>query len=173
MPRVGRAEIQVAMTRLADGDRSATAALVAALWPVLCAFARRAVGDADDAEDIAQESLIKIAARIADFDTSRDGLSWAFAIASFEVKSHLKRISRRREIAGSTTIEEMAHEEPSPEGRVLDEEVEQTLRQSLARLTSADLQTLASSAAVMPPALRKRRQRALARLRAVWRELYG
>ena len=76
--RVGRAEIQLAMTRLADGDRSASTALIAALWPVLCAFAQRAVDNPDDAEDIAQESLIKLATQMADFDPSRDGLSWAF-----------------------------------------------------------------------------------------------
>src|SRR5689334_13139028 len=89
-----RSRIHEAMIRLADGDRDVMPQLVAELWPVLLAFGFRAVHNRDDAEDIAQETLLKIASRIADFDQRRDGLTWAFAIGSYEVKSHLKRIRR-------------------------------------------------------------------------------
>ena len=105
MHQVGRADVHAVLVRLANGDRQAATLLIRLLWPVLLAFARRAVGNADDAEDIAQESLIKIAARVADFDSARDGLSWAFAIASFELKSHRKRVTRRRELADPAALE--------------------------------------------------------------------
>ena len=170
--RVGRAEIQLAMTRLADGDRSASTALIAALWPVLCAFAQRAVGNPADAEDIAQESLIKLATQMADFDASRDGLSWAFAIASFEVKTHLKRVTRRREQMGSITLEEFADDKPSPEQSLLDDDLEQALRVALDQLTRGEIEALEPVTTEATPALRKRRQRAMDRLKTVWRELY-
>ncbi len=113
--RVGRADIHAVLIRLANGDRQAVTPLVVVLWPVLCAFARRAVGNADDAEDIAQETLIKIAARVSDFDSGRDGLSWAFAIASFEVKSHRNRVTRRREVDDPAALEQVADVRSSPE----------------------------------------------------------
>src|SRR6187399_1720795 len=93
-----RKAIHDAIVRLADGDRSALDALLDELWPVLLAFAERGVGRGADAEDVAQEAFIKICARTADFDRERDGLSWAFGIAHFEVLTHRRRRQRRREV---------------------------------------------------------------------------
>lgn len=174
--RVGQSDIHEAMVRLADGDRSAAHSLVAALWPVLCAFARRAVGNPDDAEDIAQECLIKVAAQISDFDPTRDGLAWALAIAAFEVKSHRKRIQRRREVVDHDSFQHLADAGLSPEESLLDEDLRSALRLALAQLTQDDCDAIAMNATAAPTApttLRKRRQRAIHRLKAVWRELYG
>ena len=174
-----RAEIHSAMVRLSDGDRTALTLLTATIWPLLCAFARRAVSNAADAEDIAQESLIKLAAQMADFDPGRDGLSWAFAIASFEIKSHLRRIARRRETLDPAAIAELPDSAPPPENELIEEQFESALRDALARLEPGDCETLivgndhTESRAAKSAAQRKRRQRAIQRLKAAWRELYG
>ena len=52
--------------QLADGDRAALRILMDELWPVILGFANRMIGEQADAEDVAQETLIKIAARIAE-----------------------------------------------------------------------------------------------------------
>ena len=175
--RGDRAAIHAAMVRLADGDRSAAAQLVAELWPVLYAFARRAVLNADDAQDIAQESLIKLSSRIADFDRTRDGLSWAFAIASYEVKSYLKRIQRRREVIDDSALEQLGDAARSPELTLVDDDLERALQHVLEGLAGSDIEALglvtaASACTAASPTMRKRRQRALERLKSAWRELY-
>ena len=174
-----RIEIHAALVRLSDGDRSALTPLAATLRPLLCAFARRAVNNAADAEDIAQESLIKLAAQVADFDRGRDGLSWAFAIAAFEIKSHLRRIVRRRETSDPAAIAELPDCAPPLENELIEEQYESSLRDALARLKPDDYRTLIMGAdrieepAAKSAALRKRRQRAMQRLKAAWREIYG
>lgn len=181
MPSHGtsRVEIHAALVRLSDGDRTALAPLAATLRPLLCAFARRAVNNAADAEDIAQESLIKLVAQVADFDRRRDGLSWAFAIAAFEVKSHLRRIVRRRETLDPVAIAELPDRAPPLENDLIEEQYESALHDALARLEPGDYQTLVTGAdPIVEPtaksaALRKRRQRAMQRLKAAWREIYG
>ena len=86
-----RKVIHDALVRLSDGDRAAFPLLVAELWPVVRAFARRGLPQEADAEDVAQEVFLRICSRIADFDRARDGLSWAFGIAAFEVKTQRRR----------------------------------------------------------------------------------
>src|ERR1017187_3425512 len=97
MDSTRRRAIHDAMVRLADGERSAGSSLVDELWPVILAFAQRGVGHEQDAEDVAQEVFVRICSRISDFDRTRDGLSWAFGIAAFEVMTHRRRRRRRRE----------------------------------------------------------------------------
>src|SRR6187455_916075 len=93
-----RKAIHDAMVRLSDGDRSQVRELLDALWPVLLAFVRRGVAQGQDAEDVAQETFLRICSRISDFDRSRDGLSWAFGIAKYEILTHRRRLRRRSEV---------------------------------------------------------------------------
>lgn len=89
--------IHEAMVRFAEGDRSAIDVLVAELWPVLLDFARRGLQSDHDAEDVAQEVFVRICSRIVEFDRARDGLSWAFGIAGYEVLTLRRKRQRRRE----------------------------------------------------------------------------
>jgi RNA polymerase sigma factor (sigma-70 family) len=172
-----RKAIHDAMVRLSDGDRSAMRALVDELWPVILAFARRSVGHEQDAEDVAQEVFLRICSRIADFDRNRDGLSWAFGIASYEIMTHRRKQSRRRETPGDAEL--LARPDPaaSQEDAVIGQELAAALRQALTNVSDADRAHLvpanAVAAEVPSNTLRKRRQRALDRLRTVWRKRYG
>src|SRR5262245_3024738 len=173
-----RKAIHAAMVRLAEGDRSAFDPLIDALWPVILAFAQRAVGRGADAEDVAQEVFFRICSRIADFDRTRDALSWAFGIASYEVMTHRKRIQRRREVHDGSALAREPDRVASPEQRLFDAEIAGALDEALAALSAPDRAALGlggpeSTARVSAPALRKRRQRALARLRLIWRTRHG
>lgn len=178
MEAARRTAISDALSRLADGDRSAFTILMTELWPVVLAFVRKTVREAADAEDVAQEVFVKVASRIADYDRSRDGLTWVYAIAAFEVRTHLRRLQRRREAPPLTQDAEPADPMPSPVDLMIDEEISRTLVGALGELSDADRALLGigepiADTELTGTAIRKRRQRALGRLRTVWSKLYG
>src|SRR5438046_2896831 len=107
MTNTERAAIQDLAVRFAEGDRAAFDPLFAKLWPVVRAFVARSLPDAD-VEDAAQEAIVKVFARIADFDPRRDASAWALTIASFEVLTVRKRRTRRRESPGTQAPEPVA-----------------------------------------------------------------
>lgn len=179
MDAVRRKTIHEAMVRLSDGDRSAMKTLVHELWPVVLSFAQRGLPDAADAEDAAQEVFLKICSRITDFDRSRDGLSWAFAIAHFEVLTLRRRRQRRRESAAiDVVLADHADSAPSQEEAAIQIELDALVLAVAGKLSAAERESLglvesARSQPASNAALRKRKQRALDRFRAVWRKLHG
>jgi RNA polymerase sigma-70 factor (ECF subfamily) len=173
-----RKAIHDAMVRLSDGDRSAMDLLVDELWPVILSFAERALRHEQDAEDVAQEVFLRICSRISDFDRNRDGLSWAFGIASYEVMTHRRRQSRRRETLDDAELRSRADPVGSQEEAAIGQELAEALRQAVGSLSEedrSDLGFVGVPVSIDPPSatLRKRRQRALDRLRTIWRKLYG
>jgi RNA polymerase sigma factor (sigma-70 family) len=176
MNPVRRKTIHEAMVRFADGDRSAIEVLMAELWPVLLDFARRGLTSDQDAEDVAQEVFVRICSRITEFDRARDGLSWAFGIAGYEVMSQRRRQRRRREVT-DLPLEPYPDPGDSGEAALAQRQLLAALEQALGELTDDDRLMLGSAgggAAGVPAAThRKRKQRALERLRDVWRGLYG
>jgi RNA polymerase sigma factor (sigma-70 family) len=166
------------MTRLADGDRGAFDALIDELWPVILSFARRGLGRDQDAEDVAQEVFFKICSRSADFDRSRDALSWAFGIASYEILTQRRRRQRSREVPDEALIAAQVDAAASQEERLLQGEQQHAFAQAVAALADADRRSLGlepdpRALGLAGAALRKRKQRALLRLRDLWRSLHG
>lgn len=164
------------MVRFADGDRTAFQPLFDALWPVLLAFTSRSLEQAADAEDAAQQAMLKVFSRIADFDRARDGVSWALGIAGYEVMSLRKQRARRRE-AGPAALDRVEQEGADVEARTIAEELTQAVRDLLGELPARDGAALAYAfTGEAPPSddtSRKRRFRALERLRAAWRRAHG
>jgi len=178
MDAAHRTAINDALARLADGDRSAFSVVMTELWPVILAFVKRAVREVADAEDVAQEVFVKVASRIADYDRSRDGLTWVYAIAAFEIRTHLRRLQRRREASPLVEAGEPADPAPSQVDFMIDEEITRMLTNALGELSEGDRALLgvgesSFDVALTGAAIRKRRQRALTKLRAVWSKLYG
>lgn len=176
MDNARRKIIHDAIVRLADGDRSAFDTLVDELWPVVLAFAERGVGHGADAEDIAQEVFYKICARIADFDRARDGVSWAFGIAHYEILTHRQRVQRRREVVDDASVSSAPDAMASQEELLLSRELALALDRVVGALTEEDRVSLgldARASDATGPTLRKRRQRALDRLREIWRHIHG
>lgn len=178
MDTTRRTVISNAMARLADGDRSALTILMTELWPVVLAFVRKTVREAADAEDVAQEVFVKVASRIADYDRSRDGLTWVYAIAAFEIRTYLRRMQRRREAPALGDEAPLPDPALSPIDLLIDEEISEMLAGALGELSDAERALLGTDEGSVEPALsgatiRKRRQRALGKLRTVWSKLYG
>ena len=172
-----RKAIQDALLRLADGDRAAMPGLVEQLWPVLLSYAEGGLRDHQAAEDVAQEVLFRISSRISELDRARDPLSWAFGIATFEILSQRKRRQRRRETLAGEHLQEPTVSVQSAEEAAIQAELHAVLTDALGRLSPEDLEHLGLSerAPTGPstPARRKRKQRALDRLRTLWRSIYG
>lgn len=171
-----RAHLHQAMVRFADGDRSAFELVFSLLWPILTAFTRRSLRNSSDAEDAAQAALLKVFSRIQDFDPARDATSWALAIASYEILTVMKKRTRRRE-AGSDGMD-VPSGAPGPEEVTVMRDMEAALEQALGRLSEEDRWVLQSQGTPMGSATaqathRKRRQRAMDRLKEAWRRLYG
>ena len=109
-----RNAVHRAMVRLAEGDRGAFDAVFAGLWPELLVFVRSAMAGDPEAEDLAQQTLQKIFFRISEFDTSRDGVAWAFGIAIYEVRTLRRKRQRRKEVRADS-VTATADGRPSPE----------------------------------------------------------
>lgn len=174
-----RTEIHEHMVRFADGDRGAFEPLLQLLWPVVLAFAQRGLGNANDAEDVAQEVFVRLCSRIAEFDRARDGVSWVFGIAAYEIMTQRKRVARRRE-GTADGLELRADADVLPDERVIGEQLQHALTLAVGELTLEDRAVLglrgragSSDGRIAGATMRKRRQRALERVRSVWRSLYG
>jgi RNA polymerase sigma-70 factor (ECF subfamily) len=170
-------DLQGWMIRLADGDRSAFHPVFETLWPVLRRLTARHL-PAADAEDAAQEALIKIFRRAAEFDPTRSALAWSLGIAAYEIRTARRLHQRRRE--GSTETETFTSRRdagPNPEEALLARDVEEMLQAALGMLRPEDSETLRLYSRSERPAVaatfRKRVERALARLRAAWRTSDG
>jgi RNA polymerase sigma-70 factor (ECF subfamily) len=170
-----RGELNDQLRRLGDGDRSAFAPAYAALWPLVRAFCRKMVVD-QDVDDAAQLTLVKVFERAASFDATRDALPWVLSIAAWECRSLRKKRARSRET--SDAHDEAASDE-SPEQRYVDAELAAAVHAVLGELSKDDRDTLERTMAEEAPqdiaaaTFRKRRERALTRLKNVWRRVHG
>ena len=172
MTPAGRSALQEELTALARGERAAFDPLFRRLWPLLRGFARRFL-QAEEADDTAQEALLRIFRRASEFDPARDALAWTLGIAAWQVRTHRTKARRRREEGAETPLER-EDSAPSPEEQAAAGELAAALERALAELPPDDAATLLAYARGERPDLpgatfRKRVERALDRLRALWR----
>jgi RNA polymerase sigma-70 factor (ECF subfamily) len=170
-----RTQLNAAMTRLQRGERAAADEVFARLWPVLRAFAARWLAGSAQAEDVAQQALLKVFSQAADFDVSRDALTWALEVAVWECKSERQRVARSR-ADGWSDAADRAPSPSTPEGEVESAELTRALGEAVAGLPEADraeVLRVVRDEAAGDAAARKRRQRALERLKRLWRTLHG
>lgn len=168
-------ELDELMGRLADGER----AVFSRVFELLQGPVRRLCGsmlknDAD-AADAAQEAMQKIFTRASDYDQTRPAMPWALAIAGWECRSLSRKRNRRRE-APEPERDERAGSHAEEE--LVQRDLTQAAVTALGELSDADRDALIASfwdeaASVSGATLRKRRERALTRLRNSFRRLYG
>lgn len=168
------------MARLADGDRSVFRAVFSALWPPVHSLCERALGRGADAEDAAQQALEKVFARASSYERARPALPWALGIAAWECRT-IRRKAQRARREPMERAETVANGQSSPEEAVLNRELEEAALGVLGELSEADQATLRATffegseerLAVSNVTFRKRRERALSRLRELWGKMYG
>jgi len=172
---LARTRLHTALVRLHGGDRTAFDAVYAVLWPLFLGFARRELGaDTPDADDVAQEALLKLFAHVGRFDVERDALAWALGIIGFEIRTARNRTLRRRE-AGAEAASGRTDPAPGPEAVALSRELQAAAAEVLGTLRPADIEVLERAARgerEPGPSFRKRLERAVSRLRLAWRSAH-
>lgn len=168
-------DLDLLMARLADGDRSVFTAVFQALWSPILKVCTAMLKNEADAKDAAQDAMEKILARASGYDRSRPALPWALAIGAWECRTVAQRRRRRHEVAEEAAP---ALAEPSGEHDLIQRNLMVAALQAMDELSDSDRETLVAifwneAATVQGPTLRKRRERALMRLRATFRKLYG
>src|SRR5437016_2454810 len=133
------------MVRLSDGDRTAFGPLFSLTWRLLSRFAQRSLPSAD-AEDAAQQALLKVFSRAAEFDPRRDALSWILGVVAFECRTQRQKIRRRKEAfsadAEADPLLALASPGPSPEQELAERELLASALESLGSLSPDDIKTI-------------------------------
>jgi RNA polymerase sigma-70 factor (ECF subfamily) len=166
------------MVALARGDRSAFEPVFATLWPLLRRFCGRALRDPQLAEDAAQGSLMKLFLNASEFREDGDVLAWALGIAAFECRTLRNRGLRRGESLGEAALLTVPGTQLSPEDATIAADLRAAVLDVMHTLHARDLEAIERVLDPAPappagPALRKRLQRALQRLRIAWRHTHG
>jgi RNA polymerase sigma-70 factor, ECF subfamily len=172
-----REVLQARMADLADGDRDAFDDVYALVSPLVRGFVGSQLRPAE-AEDAAQEALIRVFARASAFDPRRDALSWILGIAAWEIRTARQRERRRREDAIGDAAFVRPAEDPLPDELAEARERGRFVDEALAMLRPEDAATLRAymneeRPAVAPATFRKRLQRAVERARTSWRMGHG
>jgi RNA polymerase sigma-70 factor (ECF subfamily) len=107
------------MKRIAQGQSSAIRELTIRAGPRLHAFAARILGSSADAEDVAQEAVIRTVRHAPRWESGGAKLdTWLHAVVLNLCRDRLRR---RREVSGVETPDK-ADEAPSPEQALLEAE---------------------------------------------------
>jgi RNA polymerase sigma-70 factor (ECF subfamily) len=130
-----------------------------------------------DADDAAQEAMVTIFARASDYDRTRAGAPWALAIAWYACRTLQKKRTRRREDLADAATD--VPSESMPEEELEQQQLLAAAVSALDALSDTDRETLVATfwkeqqASASGATLRKRRERALDRLRTIFRRVYG
>lgn len=122
------------MRKAQDGDRLAYEALLTVVMPLVRAFTRTRLPDADGVEDVAQETLLAIHRDRHTWDPARPFLPWMYAIARNRLLDLIAKRCRQRwnEIGGDAALEDVASVEASADR----DPVNRFLRRALAMLST-------------------------------------
>lgn len=131
-------EDRVLVERAQRGERAAFAQLVERYQTPVYNLAYRMLGDANDAEDAAQETFLRAYARLKTFRTDQKFATWLLAIAAHYC---IGRLRRRRFLWLSLDDEALSDalpsDAPEPHDEVLRREDQREIEQLLERLAPA------------------------------------
>lgn len=166
------------MARLADGDRSVFRAVFEQLWQPTLRMCTSMLRNDADAADAAQLAMTKILERASDYDPKRPALPWALAIAAWECKTILRKRGRRREAPETLAPELGGSETRDTEQEIATRQLLTLALAAIEQLSDVDRGVLEATfmdeaARLTGATVRKRRERAIVRLRAAFGRLYG
>lgn len=172
MDSAARRRLSIDLARLGEGARAAATPVFTALWPPCLQLAKTALHNDADAHDAAQQALMKLFAQASSFDPSRSALGWALALTTWECRT-IRQQRRRRRIddgAGLDRVVGADHVDDLVIDRLQSAADVARVAAAFVDLDVADQHTLTAlldGAAAGSPRDRKRRQRAIDRLRAL------
>jgi RNA polymerase sigma-70 factor (ECF subfamily) len=138
------------LTRCQAGDRAAWDVLVDQYWRRLFGFALRATGSAEVAQDLVQETFLRIVQRLGKYDDRGKFEAWLFRILVNLIRDQGRAKTRRR--TQSTTVDkggqrgdltdDIANTTPLPPTVLEQSEDAQRLREAIGKLSETDRQIL-------------------------------
>jgi RNA polymerase sigma factor (sigma-70 family) len=178
MDEAVRTLLNRSMAALADGERGAFDPAYRTLWPLLVRLVTAISADRMIAEDIAQQAMLKILARVSTFDRSKDALTWSMTIAVNEYRSYRRKLGNRVADQGEWILPEPTDSD-TPEAIAIRTNLSEAVRVVMGHLQPQDLEVVVAAMydGQRPPftaaAFRKRLQRALTHTRVIWKRYYG
>jgi RNA polymerase sigma-70 factor, ECF subfamily len=122
----GRLGIDAAVLQLRRGDPAALAALMARYQNRIYRYLLRLVRQPVDAEDLFQQTWLRVAEKIRSFDTSRNFDAWLFTLARNLALDHLRRARPSsidepvsNDSPDDTMVSRLASTDPSPFDQLL------------------------------------------------------
>lgn len=168
------AELDALMARLADGDRGAFDPLFRALHPRALRLAHRRFGAGDEADEVAQRTLVKVFANAGAFTPGRPLLPWFYALLANELRAEKRTTSKSaRRSFDAPALETLADPALDAEALLVERELMRALELAIEALDAPAAQAIHAclgrgpAPTVEAPALRKRLSRAYARLRVL------
>ena len=127
------------LARFAQGDRAAAQVLTARLAPVVYAQAFRMLGDRAEAEDITQDSLLRLWHAAPDWQVGQAKVTtWLYRVTSNLCIDKM----RKRKRQSSDAVPEMPDDGPDMERRLQDRARAQALRAALSDLPDRQKQAM-------------------------------
>ncbi|MEM6988965.1 MAG: sigma factor [Myxococcota bacterium] len=167
-----RARLHKALADLSAGDRRAFDVVFSLAWPVLRGLAARTLADEAEAEDAAQRALLKLFASASKFDAERDAVPWMVTFLLNEVRTTRARRRRRPHVS----LEGDVCSDDGPESELVRADLVRAVTEVTGTLSHDDRIALGldgQAQDLAPATRRKRKQRALGRLRTAWRKIHG
>jgi RNA polymerase sigma-70 factor (ECF subfamily) len=132
-------DVDLAMSRYSGGDDSAFALLFSELAPRLRAFLRRMTGSAALADDLTQETFLRIHHARGAFCAGKPVAPWAFAIARNCYVSHTRSARARldRASSGEAALETLADGQGGGEQHSTARQIALAVEQALLGMTAA------------------------------------
>lgn len=171
------------MERHACGDDAAFAVVFDAVAPFIARYARRVLRNDAAADDIVQQTLLRMNRARGDFLPGAQVLPWAYAIAHNVLFNHLRRRKREDQLMRRVELASPAAFAAAPDEQLLAEETQTAMSAVFATLPKAqrdaylmmrrDGLTLAETAGRLKTtviAVKLRVHRAVARLRSSFNE---
>ena len=169
-----------------QGDEAAWSVLVNQYQELVFRLAYLLLGDADEAQDVAQETFIRAFFALDRFDQSRPLRPWLLRITANQARNQRRSVGRYLAALGRWRQQADHPVEPSPQDVQLRQWEAQTLWQAIRRLRRADQEIIylryflelsvaetAEAAGVAPGTVKSRLHRALSRLRNVVTEEFS
>lgn len=119
------------MRRVAAGDGAATRLVVSRHLPQVLALARRMLNDAAEAEDVAQEAMLRLWQMAARWREDAPVGAWLYRVA---YNLAIDRIRRRRPTIDVTTAVDLADPAPTPAERLAARDRKAAVERAIAAL---------------------------------------
>lgn len=124
--RVATSEINDLVQQCLAGDESALRQFVVRFERIVFALCFRMLAHRQDAEDVTQESLVRIVRNLHRWDSGRPFLPWMTSIAANRCRTHLAQRARR---ASGALAESDAPAVTDPDTHELKEELQRAIEQ--------------------------------------------